>query len=220
MQVCPSLLLKKDRGRPTDAKAMPKAYGAVEVATNVPGAELLKDDNGNSDSDVDDGFVGSSETDDEDAGPTEEEGYDEGDDECASESDCNGSDSDDEDIPNEGSSSEDECLQEDVDSEDEDADISSENATSDDDQNGEAGEDDCVASSGPSSIAGDDVGHERGSKAGKRKFSDFGKQLNAANKSLRALKRLAGTRISNTTDTNDGILSNEDFQRIKQLKVW
>ena len=58
---------------------MPKAYGEVEVATNVPGVELLNDDSGNSDSDADDGFISYSEKDDEDVGPTEHEGYDEGD---------------------------------------------------------------------------------------------------------------------------------------------
>ncbi|KAF2307090.1 hypothetical protein GH714_024769 [Hevea brasiliensis] len=31
-EVCPSLLVKKDRGRPSDPKAKPKAYGEVDVA--------------------------------------------------------------------------------------------------------------------------------------------------------------------------------------------
>lgn len=48
LQICPSLLIKKDRGRPTDPKARPKAYGEVNIATDVPGAELLQ----NSDDDV------------------------------------------------------------------------------------------------------------------------------------------------------------------------
>ncbi|TKY47704.1 SDA1-like protein [Spatholobus suberectus] len=41
-EVCPSLLVKKDRGRPIDPKARPKAYGEVNVATDVPGVELLQ----------------------------------------------------------------------------------------------------------------------------------------------------------------------------------
>uniref|UniRef100_A0A7C9A3J5 Protein SDA1 n=1 Tax=Opuntia streptacantha TaxID=393608 RepID=A0A7C9A3J5_OPUST len=43
-ELCPSLLLKKDRGQPTDPKARPKAYGEVNVAIDVPGAELLQQD--------------------------------------------------------------------------------------------------------------------------------------------------------------------------------
>jgi hypothetical protein len=35
------LLVKKDRGRPVDPKARPKAFGEVTVASDVPGAELL-----------------------------------------------------------------------------------------------------------------------------------------------------------------------------------
>ena len=42
MQVCPSLLVKKDRGRPIDPKARPKAYGEQNVATDVPDVELLQ----------------------------------------------------------------------------------------------------------------------------------------------------------------------------------
>ena len=53
-------------------------------------------------------------------------------------------------------------------------------------------------------------------KQKKSKFSYFEGQLNAANNSLRALKKLAG---NFTSSSNDGILSNEDFQRIRELKV-
>lgn len=48
-EVCPSLLTKKDRGRPIDPKAKPKAYGEVNVETNVPGIELLQQDDEDSD---------------------------------------------------------------------------------------------------------------------------------------------------------------------------
>jgi len=58
------------------------------------------------------------------------------------------------------------------------------------------------------------------SNAQKRKFSDFDGQLNVANTSLRALKRLAEAKRDHlASDKSDGILSNEDFQRIKELKV-
>nr|POF20875.1 hypothetical protein CFP56_42742 [Quercus suber] len=60
----------------------------------------------------------------------------------------------------------------------------------------------------------------RESKAKKRKLSDFDGQLVAADSSLRALKRLAGVTMGQTSpDSTDGILSNEDFQRIKELKA-
>ncbi|KAJ1392857.1 hypothetical protein SESBI_35442 [Sesbania bispinosa] len=38
-EICPSLLVKKDRGRPVDPKARPKAFGEVNVATDVPAAD-------------------------------------------------------------------------------------------------------------------------------------------------------------------------------------
>lgn len=57
------------------------------------------------------------------------------------------------------------------------------------------------------------------SKSKKRKFSDFDKELNAASKSLRALKKLAGDKEPASVDLDDCILSNEDFKRIRELKV-
>ncbi|KAL2644731.1 hypothetical protein R1flu_012318 [Riccia fluitans] len=50
-ELMPSMLAKKDRGRNADLTAKPKAYGEVSVATGVPGAELLleEDDSENSD---------------------------------------------------------------------------------------------------------------------------------------------------------------------------
>ncbi|OMO81536.1 hypothetical protein COLO4_23531 [Corchorus olitorius] len=68
---------------------------------------------------------------------------------------------------------------------------------------------------------GEDIGNEaKMSKAGKRKLSDFDGQLIAADTSLRALKRLAGAKTSHaSSDTTDGILSDEHFKRIKELKA-
>ncbi|KAL3501096.1 hypothetical protein ACH5RR_035545 [Cinchona calisaya] len=227
-EVCPSLLVKKDRGRPSDPKARPKAYGEVKVATNVPGVELLRDDNPESDADTDDGYTSSSDEDgdQDDVGPAEDEGYNEGATGAASENECNGSDDDDQDIDDQGTSSEDDSMQEDNEgSEGDDANVSSDdaNAISDGDESGEADGDDLEASSSPLSVAsenfGVDDGGQRVSKAGKRKFSEFSEQLNDANRSLRALKKLAGARVGNTSETNDGILSNEDFLRIKELKA-
>ncbi|XP_020700433.2 LOW QUALITY PROTEIN: protein SDA1 homolog [Dendrobium catenatum] len=54
----------------------------------------------------------------------------------------------------------------------------------------------------------------------KRKLEDRVGNLNAADASLRALKRLAGIKTAKvSTDEADGFLSNEDFQRIKKLKA-
>ncbi|CAD5191182.1 unnamed protein product [Musa acuminata subsp. malaccensis] len=41
-EICPSLLVKKDCGRPVNPKARPKAYGEVSIATDVPDIELLE----------------------------------------------------------------------------------------------------------------------------------------------------------------------------------
>ncbi|KAG0493178.1 hypothetical protein HPP92_006576 [Vanilla planifolia] len=43
-EICPSFLVKKDRGHPIDSKPRPKAFGEVSVANDVPGVELLKQD--------------------------------------------------------------------------------------------------------------------------------------------------------------------------------
>lgn len=52
----------------------------------------------------------------------------------------------------------------------------------------------------------------RDSKLKKRKQPDL-------DQSLRALKRLATTFVEKPSESTDGILSNEDFRRIKELKV-
>ncbi|KAI3858251.1 hypothetical protein MKX03_001052 [Papaver bracteatum] len=41
-EVCPSWLVKKDRGRPSNPKAQPKAFTEVNIASNVSGLELLQ----------------------------------------------------------------------------------------------------------------------------------------------------------------------------------
>ena len=65
----------------------------------------------------------------------------------------------------------------------------------------------------------DEVGEET-SKTRKRKFINDDGQLNSADTSLRVLKRLAGAKMAQQlANESDGILSNEDFQRIKELKV-
>ena len=208
MQVCPSLLVKKDRGRPTDPKAKPKAYGEVNVSSNVPGVELLLDDD-NNEGDVSDTDGSSSNDSDDDDHDIDEIAAASDDEENQLHGDVTGSE-DDELEDDEVSQFEDEDNITDSD----DSDVSD---NDDDDEKEEEME------------AADEAEHEatNGSNktsdanAKKRKLSDFDGQLLAADTSLRALKRLSGVKMGQTSsDSIDGILSNEDFQRIKELKVY
>ncbi|KAL7590750.1 hypothetical protein Lser_V15G41109 [Lactuca serriola] len=177
-EICPSLLIKKDRGRPTDPKAKPKAFGEVTVPSDVPGAELLLDDDDEDDDDDDDDVSNASDEDGEsiDADISTHDG---------------------------GSESEEE---EDDDDDDEEM-GSEEDEVSDDDDEEEV-----------DGMSIDSRGSEK-RKGQKRKFEDFDEELDGANQSLRALKRLAGAKLEGEATTTDGILSNKDFQRIKELKA-
>ncbi|KAL0357836.1 UNVERIFIED_CONTAM: protein SDA1 [Sesamum calycinum] len=195
-EVCPSLLIKKDRGRPADPKARPKAFGEVHVDSNIPGVELLEqDDHGDSNEDLDGEHYGSSTDDDS----QEDDGI------GLTEEDSNvGSDDDSE--YDEVSDRDDNNYSADDTSDVSDEEKSEEDADEEYDESSLL-ETDAVSETGPKS------------KAKKRKLVDFEGQLNAASKSLRALKKLAGAGGNSTSNTDDGILSNEDFQRIKELKA-
>ncbi|KAL7261215.1 hypothetical protein ACSBR1_006790 [Camellia fascicularis] len=227
-EVCPSLLIKKDRGRSSDTKARPKAFAEANVARNVPGVELLQsDDDGDDDNDTDgsdgedsneNGF-GSSSEDNKDVGAVEEDG---------DEDDDGGSDGEDvdDDFNIETESEDDEVAvaedEDDGNSTENDGDVSDKDDVvdgDDDDDDQREEEDEHEESNGLPKASGNEVG-EKESKAQKRKFSDFDGQLNAADTSLRALKRLAGAKKQDaSSDPTDGILSNEDFQRIKELNA-
>ena len=223
MQVCPALLIKKDRGRPTDPKARPKAYGEVNVSSNVPGVELLQEDDNN----------------EEDISDAERSSSNDSDDDHDNEVDV-ASDDEENQLYGDITGSEDDELEDDevaqnedgnniIDSDD--SDVSDNDDDDDDDDDGkeeeemEAADEDVNEASNCSSKtrgvnARDSETGGRESKAKKRKLSDFDGQLLAADSSLRALKRLAGVTMGQTSpDSTDGILSNEDFQRIKELKV-
>ncbi|KAG8388333.1 hypothetical protein BUALT_Bualt02G0114800 [Buddleja alternifolia] len=168
-EVCPSLLLKKDRGRAIDPKAKPKAFGEVHVASNVPGVELLEQaDDGDSDEDIDGERDGVSSEDDGN-NLMEEEDY--GDSECEF-----------------GGSSDSACEVDDEDVQDDDMSDEDDNNYNSD----EKGSDEDPEEEETDNIADTD---KNTSKAKKRKSSDA------------------------SADTNDGILSNEDFQRIKEMKA-
>ncbi|XP_062092307.1 uncharacterized protein LOC133798125 [Humulus lupulus] len=222
-EICPSLLVKKDRGRTTDPKAKPKAYGEVNVLSNVSGVELLDDDDEDNSDDMDGLASSGSDDDDSDeemvaSGDDDEDNKEstygtegEDDDNCPSDSDCDVS----------------------IDDDDEDEDEDEEMEQVDDD-------DDCTKHGGNGQESkgkkrkleqdDDDDVDENGAKHGgsghkdsrgkKRKLIDFDRQLVAADTSLRTLKRLAvATTADVSPDLEDGILSNEDFRRIKELKA-
>ncbi|KAF5443050.1 hypothetical protein F2P56_035643 [Juglans regia] len=213
-EVCPSLLVKKDRGRPTDPKARPKAYGEVDVISNVPGVELLQNDENNAVSDTD----GSTFSDSVD-------GHD---------SDGIGAGSDDEEnrLCNDIIGSEDDELEAESDDGEssiyyDDSDVGSDDDDEEEDEEEEvhmkAVEENVHEEMNGSDTTNPDIrdcktgGSE--SNAKKRNLSDFDGQLLAADASLRALKRLAGVTMGHfPSESTDGILSNEDFQRIKELK--
>ncbi|KAI8024385.1 hypothetical protein LOK49_LG03G00201 [Camellia lanceoleosa] len=224
-EVCPSLLIKKDRGRSSDTKARPKAFGEANVSRNVPGVELLQsDDDSDDDNDTDssdgedsneNGF-GSSSEDNKDAGAVKEDG---------DEDDDGGSDGEgvDDDFNIETESEDDEVAvaedEDDGNSTENDGAVSDKDDVDGDDDDQREEEDEHEESNGLHKASGNEVGGKE-SKAQKRKFSDFDGQLNAADTSLRALKKLVGAKKQDeSSDPTDGILSNEDFQRIKELNA-
>lgn len=213
MQVCPSLLVKKDRGRPTDPKARPKAYGEVDVVSNVPDVELLQADD-NNEGDVSD-TVGSTFSDSEDDNENYEISAASNNEENQLHSDVTGSEDDDDSDASGNDDGEEEEEEEEQEEEEEEE---------DEEKGMEAAE---AAEHEPNSsdktYDADARVSETGvkeSKGKKRKASDFDGKLLVADASLQALKRLAGVTMGRTSsDSTDGILSNEDFQRIRELKV-
>ncbi|KAK6930922.1 SDA1 domain [Dillenia turbinata] len=218
-EVCPSLLIKKDRGRPTDPKARPKAFGEVNVASDVPGIELLQHDGSGGDGDYGDGtdednFSGSDDDhDDGDAfGSDDEQEEDDGKQEEVEDGSNSSNDDDDDDdtLLSDDNNDVDEDDDEEEFYDDEDEDDDEDDTNSDEEEENITEEID----------ANVNKKKDKKPKAQKRKFSDFNAQLNAANTSLRALKKLAEAKMEGAPlDSTDGILSNEDFRRIKELKA-
>lgn len=223
-EVCPSLLIKKDRGRPIDPKARPKAYGEVSVAADVPGLELLQtldNDDGQEGDDSDDSICSGSDNDHEIDANGNEETQVTGGDIGSEDDDTDGSDVGSEnfdDIEDEEDNLEDNQQVDEEDGEGMEHDDSDQNISSDDDLHA-SGDDDLHSSSDDDlHESGVDESIDRKSKTEqpldrKRKFTDSTEQLNADDASLRALKKKL------KSDFTDRILSNEDFQRIKELKA-
>ncbi|QCE13878.1 protein SDA1 homolog [Vigna unguiculata] len=223
-ELCPSLLVKKDRGRPIDPKARPKAYGEVTVATDVSGVELLQTvDNDEQDGDhSDDSACSVSDNDQQNDMMSINDDDDDDDDDEESQL-CSDDDTE---------SDDDEARGTDAISEDEDESSDFEAGDSDtaedvDDKGDDNDEEDDVSDheeDGEQAYLSDGSNVETKSKlkvsAKKRKFTDFDGQIIAADTSLRALKKLAGAKVGDVLpESQDGILSNEDFQRIKKLKA-
>ncbi|KAK7306183.1 hypothetical protein VNO77_44109 [Canavalia gladiata] len=224
-EVCPSLLIKKDRGRPIDPKARPKAFGEVNVVTDVPGAELLQtiDNDDEQESDESDDSVCSG-SDSEQENDQMSINDDDEDQLCSDDSGSDNDEAEDVDaisVDEDERSSDYETGVSDADADVEDKGDDPEDSELADEEDGDASEheeDDDLHS------FNDDGCVETKSRlkdpAKKRKFTDFNGQLIAADTSLRALKKLAGMKKGDVLpDSEDGILSNEDFQRIKQLKA-
>lgn len=234
-EICPSLLVKKDRGRPVDPKARPKAFGEATVASDVPGAELLDDDissEGEGSDDESDAFDSDDEKELPSAhgtqqsleGPSEANKLDANEDnkeedEVSGEEDDTEEVDEDQDNSDHDSDENDDELEDDSDM-DGDTDVSDEDKDDEEEFNGSPNDSgNGVSDQGEDSDEEDKPKNSR-SKVQKRKLSDYIGQLNAADASLRALKRLAGVKKAEVSSDEAGkIFSDEDFKRIKELKA-
>ncbi|KAG7545481.1 Armadillo-type fold [Arabidopsis suecica] len=236
-EINPSLLVKKDRGRPGGPIARPKKYGEVNVFSNVPNVELLQE----SDNEKDDdevalpGSDGSEQV--PDACGTEDEAEEVsnyGDDMNITEDDSDiddvalpGSDDIEQELIPDACGTEDEAEEDSNDGDDmnntEDdtlvsGDEEEEKNDSDEAETDSENEEEDDGEASDSSVEGS--GNTEKAKGKKRKLVDFDASLLAADTSLRALKRCAeAKREQPSFAESDGILSNEDFQKIKELKA-
>ncbi|KAG7591498.1 Armadillo-type fold [Arabidopsis thaliana x Arabidopsis arenosa] len=207
-EINPSLLVKKDRGRPGATVAKPKQYGESNVFSNVPNVELLQesDNESGSDGDQDDDDVELPIGDD-----VEQELIP---DDCGCKDEAEEDSNDGDDMNNtEDDSDIDTSIGGD---EDEEVNDSDEANTDSENEDIESEEDDGEASD--SSV--EENGNKEKAKGKKRKIVDFDANLLSADTSLRALKRFAEAKNEKPSfDESDGILSNEDFQKIKELQA-
>nr|CAE04257.3 OSJNBa0089N06.18 [Oryza sativa Japonica Group] len=231
-EICPSLLVKKDRGRPADPKARPKAFGEATIASDVPGAELLDEDfssEGEGSDDESDAFDSNDEKELQSARGTKQnlDGSSEANkldtDEGMKEEDQLSGDEDDTEELDEDQDISDNDSEENDDELELDSDMDEENDVSESDDDEELSEkldDSDEGSDQDDDSDQDDKSKNSSRKANKRKLSDYIGQLNAADASLRALKKLAGAKKAEASCDEAGkILSDEDFKRIKELKA-
>lgn len=204
-EICPSLLVKKDRGRPIDPKARPKAFGEVSVASEVPGIELLQHDELTASGSDDDMHV-AADTELNDSLESDEPAS-----EFEEEDDAEDDNSSEEDGEVELDTADDEAIDDRDDLDDSDAEMLENEGSADVHDRDDNSDDDCK-NNGTEKV-------EDEPRRKKRKLEVHG-SLNAADVSLRVLKRLSGIKSAiASTNEDDGILSNEDFKRIKELKI-
>ncbi|KAL1223936.1 hypothetical protein V5N11_012852 [Cardamine amara subsp. amara] len=207
-EINPSLLVKKDRGRPGGPIAKPKLYGEVDVFSNVPNVELLQE------SDHESGSDGNEDDDDAELPGSEDDEQELIPDDCGSEEEAEEDTNDGDDINNtEDDSDIDTSIGGD---EEEEMNDSDEAETDSENEEIENEEDDGEASDS----SGEDSGNKEKAMGKKRKIVDFDANLLSADTSLRALKRFAEAKNERPSfDESDGILSNEDFRKIKELQA-
>ncbi|CAA7039251.1 unnamed protein product [Microthlaspi erraticum] len=210
-EINPSLLVKKDRGRPGGAVAKPKQYGEVNVFNDVPNVELLQENDHESDSDDDDQdaddmeLPGSDDDNEQELIPDDGGSDDEAEEDSDDGADMMTNTEDDSDVDTSVGGDEDEEM-----NDSDEAEMDSE------DEEVESEEDDGEASDS----SGEDSGNEEKGKGKKRKRIDFDASLLSADSSLRSLKKFAEANSEKPSfEESDGILSNEDFQRIKELQA-
>ncbi|KAG0495259.1 hypothetical protein HPP92_006253 [Vanilla planifolia] len=194
--ICPSFLVKKDRGRPIDSKARRKAFGEVSATNDVPGVELLKQDDDEplyssyEDEIIDYGSEAKNDSSPIDSDICARVAYEE--DEDSTEND-GGNDSDEEGL--------------------DDRELA--NACNTKELN-EVIEVQAIPIDGQDEDADDGKDPSNGKK---RKLGNFVECLNAIDARPCSLKRLVIKAAEVSINEADGILSNEDFQRIKELKA-
>ncbi|KAG0448801.1 hypothetical protein HPP92_027649 [Vanilla planifolia] len=219
-EICSSFLVKKDRGHPIDSKARPKAFGEVSVANDVPGVELLKqDDDKPLYSSSEDEMAAYGSEAENDSSPVDNDiyarvAYEE--DEYSIEND---GESDNEFFPKSGESSGIDGLEDDAcrnDSDEEGSDDGELANVCDTEELNEEIEVQAIRIDGQDEDADD--GKDPSNRK-KRKLGNFVECLNVVDASLCSLKRLVVIKAAEvSTDEADGIVSNEDFQHIKELK--
>eukprot|EP00246_Nothoceros_aenigmaticus_P009153 TRINITY_DN24490_c0_g1_i1.p1 TRINITY_DN24490_c0_g1~~TRINITY_DN24490_c0_g1_i1.p1 ORF type:complete len:742 (-),score=193.00 TRINITY_DN24490_c0_g1_i1:170-2395(-) len=224
-QVWPSLLEKKDRGKGANLQAKPRAFGAVEISSDVPGADLLRGDAGSDDGAGDLSESGDSDSDKEGSdGLGESRGWiDRLSDELV---DCG---------KQEGTELEgdDDEAEDDDDNTDEDEDDDDEEEDEEEDEEGDVGvtnsEDEGVSKTLLQTPTGVDcdtpVISEADTNGRSRKRKPGVDSPPIDEQSLRKLRKIAAARVSVAEAVDgialdgDGIFSNEDFQRIRKLQA-
>ncbi|CAM0902564.1 unnamed protein product [Alopecurus aequalis] len=221
-EICPSLLVKKDRGRPIDPTARPKAFGETTIASDVPGAELLNEDI-SSEEEGSDGDSDAFDSDDDEALPSAKDTQQslkvpsnklDADEDHKGEAEVSGEQDDTEEVDEDDSD-------EDMDELEDDSDMDGDTDISDEDDNEELNDD--SENEGSDQVEdSDEEDKSKGSssKPQKRKLSDYIGQLDAADASLRALKKFAVAKKAETSTEEAGrIFSDEDFKLIRERKA-